>query len=100
MSGVPPSSCRRRAYAPSDAAVLRGAAKTPPQHLCLRHSVDRFACPARDPNTTKCESEKLTPKLAAMAQSLAAGTGSQSDATTSTAVLVMTPAMPDATNAA
>src|SRR5262245_58091865 len=97
MSGVPPSSCRRRAYAPSDAALLRATAETP---LCFRHSVDRFACPARYPNTTKDESEQLTPKLAAMAQSLAAGTGSQSDATTSTVVLVMTPAMPDATNAA
>src|SRR5260370_13099819 len=100
MSDAPRSSCRRRAYAPSDAALLRGAADTARQHLFFRHSVGRFACPARDPNTTKCESEKLTPKLAAIAQSLAAGTGSQSDTTTSTVVLVTNPAIPDATNAA
>src|SRR5258707_1676807 len=100
MSDAPRSSCRRRAYAPFGAALLRGAADTARQHLVFRHSVGRFACPARDLNTTKCESEKLTPKLAAIAQSLAAGTGSQSDATTSTVVLVTNPAMPEATNAA
>src|SRR5258708_20081546 len=95
MSDAPRSSCRRRAYAPSDAALLRGAADTARQRLCFRHSVDRFACPARDPNTTKCESEKLTPKLAAIAQSLAAGTGSQSDTTTTTALFAPNPALPD-----
>ena len=44
-----------------------------PRHVFFFvHSVDRFACPAREPNTTKCESEKLTTKLAAIAKSLQA----------------------------
>src|ERR1700751_3350604 len=100
MWGVRRSDFRRRAYPRlrcppliprlRDARAMAGLSG---------HSVDRFACPAREPNTTKCESEKLTTKLAAIAKSLAAGTGIQRDASTSPAVLTTTPATPEATNA-
>src|SRR5262249_1625240 len=62
-----------------------------------RHSADRSARGSRVLNTTKCESEKLTTKLAAIARSFATGTGSQRDATTRTVGLVMTPTPPEAT---
>ena len=41
------------------------------------HSTERSACRSRVRNTTKCDNEKLTMKLAAMASSFAARTGSQ-----------------------
>src|SRR5262249_20797687 len=69
------------------------------QSMSARHSADRSARRSRVLNTTKCESEKLTAKLAAIDRSFATGTGSQRDATTRTVVLVMTPTTPDATNA-
>src|SRR5215472_13678071 len=102
MWGVQRSDFRRRAYAASDPAAYSARPAQCARRgmsLCFVHSVDRFACPAREPNTTKCESEKLTTKLAAIAKSFAAGTGTQRDASTSTAVLVTTPATPEATNA-
>src|SRR5262245_59909147 len=72
---------------------------TKPEHVRRHHSAERSAGGSRVLNTTKCEHEQLTAKLAAIARSFATGTGSQSDATTRTVVLAMTPRTPDATNA-
>jgi hypothetical protein len=48
-------------------------------------------------NTTKCDSEKLTRKLAPIASSLPASTGMTIEATTVTAVLATRPATCDST---
>src|SRR5580704_5281408 len=63
---------------------------------CLASFWPRYGS-ARLRNTTKCDSEKLTTKLAKMAPALAIHTGSSRicAATTSAAVLAIKPAMPD-----
>jgi hypothetical protein len=49
-------------------------------------------------NTTKCDSEKLSTKLAPIAITLATVTGTKNEASQSVAVLPMNPATPYATN--
>ncbi len=72
--------------------------------VCLRFTCRSAHSPAglaRARNTTKCDSEKFTMKLARMATSLASHTGSNriSAATRSVAVLASQPAMPETTKA-
>src|SRR5271155_1584476 len=85
----PPSPCvnfspGKRANPPSDQASFRGPA----------------AGVARTRNTTKCEIEKFTTKLARTAKAFASHTGNNrtSAATRSVAVLATHPATPEETN--
>src|SRR6476646_7711648 len=96
MSGAPPSGFRRRALVVRPWRCVSASAS--PLHL-LVHSTEGSTRRSRVLNTTKCDNEKLTTKLTAMANNFAASTGSQYEATTRIAVLVITPATPEATNA-